>query len=164
MEDPFAQADAEAVAGVADDEEDFSADIFDLSDVEEVSGRGGEIIPNGTYPFRVETAEYKRSSKGNMMFALHLKLRLPDSDEFTVDVWTHPTLSQKQIGQTKHIINILTGGQQDWTQFKPTETADAIVGAEGRVKVRQQNNAEYGKSMNVQEIFPSEAAMGGFAN
>jgi hypothetical protein len=163
VEDPFAQADAEAVAGDPE-EEDFSADIFDLSDVEEVSGRASELVPNGTYPFRVETAEYKRSSKGNMMFALQLKLRLPDSDEYSVSVWTHPTLSAKQIGQTKHIINILTEGRQDWSQFKPAETAEAIVGAEGRVKVRQQNNAEYGKSMNVQEIFPAEAAMGGFAN
>jgi hypothetical protein len=162
-EDPFAQADAEAVAG--DDDEDFSADIFDLSDIEEVAGRpGAEIVPNGTYPFRVETAEYKRSSKGNMMFAIQLKLQLPDSDEYTVSVWTHPTLSQKQIGQTKHIINILTEGRQDWSQFRPTETADAIVGAFGRAKVRQQNNAEYGKSMNVQEIYPAAEAMGGFAN
>lgn len=159
-EDPFAQADNEAATGADDDD---LPDTLDLSDVDEISGR--ETVPVGTYDAFVETVEYKKSARsGNAMFAWRLRLRLPDSDEYTYSLYYHTTFSAKDIGRTKHAVNVALNGEVDWGNFRPTDVAEALGGCYIRAKVGIQNSPEYGKSNTVREILPPAEASGGFAN
>lgn len=161
-EDPFAQQDDEAAAGIPDE---LDNDAFDLSDVEAVAFTGQALIPAGVYPYRVENAEYKLSSAGNRMFALQLKCKLPDEEDYTYTVFAHPTLSPKEIGRTKHTLNVMTDGTIDWANFRPKELAPTLIGIEGRVKLRpgkEQNG--YPAQMQVGEFLPAAEAMGGFTN
>ena len=160
-EDPFAHQDAEAAAGIGGD--DLENDVFDLSDVEAVAGR--ELIPAGVYDAYVQSAEYGTSARsGNRMITWDMLLRLPDSQEYTFRQFYHTTFDAKSVGRTKHAINVVLNGDVDWSKTKPTDIADRLGGTYCRVKVRQQNSPEYGKSMSIQEVLPPAEAMGGFTN
>jgi hypothetical protein len=98
------------------------------------------------------------------MLAIQWLLKLPDAEEYTFRVFQHPTFSQKDIGRTKHLVNVLLNGDVDWSHFKGVEIAERLVAAEGRVRVRKQSDSDYGDSMSVSDVLPPAAAMGGFAN
>jgi len=162
VEDPFARQDAEDASGVESDI-DLENDEFDISDVEAVSGR--EVIPNGTYDFFIESAEYKLSKNNNRMIAMVLLVRMPDSQEYGPQrLYHHATFSEKTTGRAKHDINVLMNGEVDWAHTKPSAIAEQLPGRYGRAKVFIKNDAEYGRSNNIREILPPAEAMGGFAN
>ena len=159
--DPFAQADQEAAQG----ENSFLDDeVLDLSDIEAVAGN--PLIPNGTYPARVDKAAYKLSSNGNRMFSLQWLVQLPDHEDYTYRVFQSPTLSEKQAGQTKHQLNVITNGEINWQQFHGPTVAQQLIGCEAQIQVRQNTRPDnpFGESMDVQRVLPAKASMGGFAN
>jgi hypothetical protein len=159
-EDPFAHADAEASGDIDEDLDD----VLDLSDVEAIAGR--EVLPSGTYDAFVKTAEWKRSKKGNKMFALQALIRRPDSEEYNFPLFMNLTFTGDRgvDGRSKHQVNIITDGQVDWRSFKGSVVADQLVGQYFRVKLTQKNDAEYGLQNNVRDVLPPADAMGGFAD
>jgi hypothetical protein len=159
IEDPFAARDA-AEDATADLDEDLD-EVMDLSDVEAVAGR--PVLPSGTYDAWVKAAEFKRSKAGNKMFSIQFLIRQPDEEEYSFPLFFNPTVSPKQIGQTKHQLNVITGGQIDWSQFKGSVVADQLVGNYCRLRLTQKDDAEYGKQNNVRDVLPASDAMGGFA-
>jgi len=98
------------------------------------------------------------------MFAIQFLARMPDAEEYTFRLFYHPTFSPKDIGRTKHAVNILLNGEVDWAQFKGSAIADRLVGTYCRGKVGQQSNPEYGKSNTIRELLPAADAMGGFTS
>jgi len=125
--------------------------VINLADVEEPTR---EIIPPGIYDAMVDNVEFGNSRKGNPM--LTWTFVVTDKEGKNHTLFYHNTLNDDRgKGRVKQTVNALISDEEefDWTEFRPSETAEWAVGRQCRVRVRiQPANEEYDRSNSIVKV------------